>query len=195
MRSTRSRIFMSILLAVLLAGIVLPAAASAAESESAAPCAVTYIVQRGDTLSRIARSHGVTVAALKELNHLANVNRIYAGQRLCIAASTSPTQPGVWYTVKRGDTLSALARAYGVTTAAIADANQLANRNRILVGQRLWIPAPGTSGRWHMVKRGETLSALARQYHSSVDWIVFANHLADPNRIRTGQKLYIPTRN
>jgi len=187
-----TRLLLSVLIAALLAGILFPAAALAAPADTTT-CAAIYIVQRGDTLSQIARSHGTTVAALKQLNNLANVNRINAGQRLCLAHSLPPARPGAWYVVKRGDTLSALARTYGVTTTAIANANQLANRNLITIGQRLWIPTAGTSGRWYTVKRGDTVAALARGYHSSVDWIVFANNLANANRIRAGQKLYIPT--
>lgn len=47
----------------------------------------TYIVQRGDTLSRIARSHDTTVSALAAANNIQNPNRIYVGQRLVIPLS------------------------------------------------------------------------------------------------------------
>jgi LysM repeat protein len=50
----------------------------------------TYVVQRGDTLFRIAVTHGVTVAALAQANGISNPNIIYAGQVLTIPGSTTP---------------------------------------------------------------------------------------------------------
>ncbi|HEX8435645.1 LysM peptidoglycan-binding domain-containing protein, partial [Archangium sp.] len=44
----------------------------------------------------------------------------------------------------------------------------------------------------HTIQRGETLSALARKYNTSVDALAKANDIQDPNRIRTGQQLVIP---
>ena len=88
-----TRLLLSVLIAALLAGILFPAAALAAPADTTT-CAAIYIVQRGDTLLQIARSHGTTVAALKQLNNLANVNRINAGQRLCLAHSLPPAATG-----------------------------------------------------------------------------------------------------
>ncbi len=47
-------------------------------------CATYVYVHRGDTLSRIAARHGVSVHTLAQANHIANINRIYPGQQLCI---------------------------------------------------------------------------------------------------------------
>jgi LysM repeat protein len=54
------------------------------------PGGSTYIVQRGDTLFRIAVQHGVTVQALAQANGLANPNLIFAGQSLTIPGGASP---------------------------------------------------------------------------------------------------------
>lgn len=51
----------------------------------------SYCVQRGDTLSGIARRYGVSVQALAQANHLRNPHRIYAGQTLWI-----PTAAHAW---------------------------------------------------------------------------------------------------
>lgn len=59
----------------------------------ASPCGDRYIVQRGDTLYRIARKCGATVAGLAMVNNLSNPNRIYVGQVLVIPAGASPA-PG-----------------------------------------------------------------------------------------------------
>jgi murein DD-endopeptidase MepM/ murein hydrolase activator NlpD len=61
-------------------------------AQAAGPCGDRYTVQRGDTLSRIARRCGTTVAALTQANHIRNANRIYAGQVLVIPGG-GPTPP------------------------------------------------------------------------------------------------------
>lgn len=101
-----------------------------------------YVVKRGDTLYAIARHFGTTVTAIARLNGLVNPNRIYVGQCLQIPGvkQPPPSRCDVRYTVRAGDTVSALALRFGTTTWAIVSANNLANANRIYVGQRLYIP-------------------------------------------------------
>lgn len=103
------------------------------------------------------------------------------------------------YKVKPGDTLSALARAHGTSVTALVRANHLSNPNLIYAGTRLSIPGAGSSGasvpgsaRTHVVLTGETLSDIAARYGTSIDAIVRANHIANPNLIVIGQHLDIP---
>jgi LysM repeat protein len=56
------------------------------------------------------------------------------------AAPTTTTSPSVSYEVKRGDTLTAIARQFGVSKAAISAANQLGSEDRLTAGQVLQIP-------------------------------------------------------
>lgn len=104
-----------------------------------ASAAATYTLQPGDTLGAVARRHGVSVDALARANRIADPNRVFAGQVLTIPGSSSPAAsaaPRV-HVVRSGDTLSAIARRYGVSVASIARANGISNPNRIVVGQRL----------------------------------------------------------
>lgn len=50
-----------------------------------------------------------------------------------------------------------------------------------------------SNGFWYTVKAGDTLSSIARRYGTTVDAIVRANNLRNPNYIRVGQKLWIPS--
>ncbi|TKD52167.1 LysM peptidoglycan-binding domain-containing protein [Sphingomonas baiyangensis] len=92
------------------------------------------------------------------------------------------------YTVTRGDTLRGIAERTGAGSEAIARANGLAPPFTIFPGQQLSIP----SGRYHLVRAGQTGIAIARAY--GVEWsrVVGANALEEPYILRTGQRVLIP---
>ncbi len=100
---------------------------------------ITYTVQRGNTLSQIARAYGVTVSHIVEINGIQNPNLIYPGEKLRITESTNTTLNPVlqnnYYTVQRGDTLSGIARRYGVTVQYLVNLNGIRNPNLIYPGQ------------------------------------------------------------
>ncbi|TEU10432.1 MAG: LysM peptidoglycan-binding domain-containing protein [Anaerolineales bacterium] len=109
---------------------------------------------------------------------------------------------GCYYVVRRGDTLFSIARRFGTTIGAIAQANGLSNPRYIRAGQRLIIPGacpayappPAVSGATvYIVRPGDTLYSIARRYHTTVTAIAWANGIANPHRIWVGQRLVIPT--
>lgn len=110
-------------------------------SETRGTGSIIYTVQRGNTLSQIANTYGVTVAHIVELNNIQNPNLIYPGQKLRITESSSSTLNPViqnnYYTVQRGDTLSSIARRYGVSVQYLVNLNGIANPNLIYVGQMI----------------------------------------------------------
>ncbi|WP_431522954.1 LysM peptidoglycan-binding domain-containing protein [Streptococcus lutetiensis] len=102
-----------------------------------APATSTYTVQSGDTLSSIAAKFGTNYQALASLNGISNPNLIYVGQALRVNGSASASS--VYYTVRAGDNLSAIASRYGTSYQSIASLNGLANPNLIYAGQTLKI--------------------------------------------------------
>lgn len=95
----------------------------------------TYTVQPGDTLSSIAAKLGVAQSQISGF-HSGNPNLIYPGEVLSVSGGSS--QPSAeYYTVRSGDTLSAIAARYGTSWQHIRDLNGLANPNLIYAGQRL----------------------------------------------------------
>ncbi len=99
-----------------------------------------YVVEPGDTLSVIARDHGVTTRALAEANGITRYDFIRVGQVLQVPVD-GPTS----YTVAPGDTLSQIAVRHGVSSAALADLNGIDDPNRIRVGRELRLPAGATT--------------------------------------------------
>jgi len=109
-------------------------------------CGTTYIVRYGDTLARIARHCGTTVAALAAANNIYNVNLIYAGQVLVIPSGNVPPPPPpppvsiITYYVQPGDFIARIATRFGTTVNAIVAYNGLLHPNLIYPGQILEIP-------------------------------------------------------
>lgn len=98
----------------------------------------TYRIKRGDTLSGIANRFRVTVKELCEWNNIANPNRIYAGDVIFVSAPVLPDF--IEYIIKRGDTLSAIAKKYGTTIKQLlADNPYIKDPNRIYTGNVLRI--------------------------------------------------------
>ena len=97
-----------------------------------------YVVQYGDTLSKIAQEYGTTVATLASINNIQNVNLIYVGQIIKIPSSSYDMSHRL-YVVKRGDTLWGISRRFGVSIARIVMLNRIANPNLIYPGNVLRI--------------------------------------------------------
>ena len=109
---------------------------------------VAYVVERGDSLSVIARRFNTTVGRLVALNQLRSRNRIQIGQRLLLPQDNAvadqtlgelAAQDGQ-YTVRRGDTISVIASRFGVSEQQVLSLNGIADRNRIYPGQNLQLP-------------------------------------------------------
>lgn len=104
------------------------------------------------------------------------------------------------YTVKRGDTLSKIAKENVVSLAELIAANGITNPDLIYPGQVLVIPGQEPAEQpaqespeiIHVVKSGETLSRIAGHYGVTATAIAQANSITNVNLIRSGQKLVIP---
>jgi len=169
----------------------------------------TYAVQKGDNLWDISRSFGTTPEALRKLNYLGNSSRIYVGQVLKLPGSARNTevasrpnydkQPAGHtqkYVVKKGDTVWDIARKFGTTTATLRRLNGLGRSSRIFVGQKLLVTgsASGSSDDDYLVyivRRGDTLSEIARAFRTSVNAIMRTNGISDATKLRVGARLKI----
>lgn len=125
----------------------------------------TYVARPGDTLFRIASTHRVSVGEIQQLNRMTE-EEVHVGQTLLIpsphrlsspttqvsyrpstpgSVSTTTTSAPLYHTVKKGDSLKAIALKHKMTTAALASANGIKDANKIVVGQRLKIPGRTTT--------------------------------------------------
>lgn len=116
----------------------------------------TYTVVSGDTLSKIANNHSITLAEIQKWNNLSS-HLIYPGEKLIVSNSTSQPKPetpktepkpspvGAIYTVKYGDTLSRISIIFGVSVQEIKNWNGLSS-DTIFVGQVLKMAKTNESG-------------------------------------------------
>ena len=116
---------------------------------------VYHTVQLGETLGKIAQAYGVSWPDLVAANGIVNANRIFAGQQIFIPGATAPVTTAIaaanpapaatgaqrTHIVQPGEHLAAIAQRYGLTWTTVANANNLADPNRIYSGQTLIIPA------------------------------------------------------
>ena len=107
----------------------------------------SYTVRRGDTVSEIAKRHGVSSRSIVVANGLTDPHRVIAGKTLQIpgagAGSAAAASTGASYKVRSGDTLSDIAARLGVSTGALARANGITQPNRLATGRTLSVPASG----------------------------------------------------
>lgn len=156
-----------------------------------------HTVRRGDTLYRIARRYGVTVASIQAANNLRS-NIIRPGQRLQLFGARGGTAGGSGsittevYTVRRGDTLSLIAQRSGTTVAEIKALNNLSS-DMIRTGQTLRISSGGSaSTSVYTVRRGDSLSGIAQRYNTNVNTLMRMNNL-NSSVIHPGQNLNVPS--
>ena len=159
------------------------------------------VVRNVDTVSHSAARTGTSLAAIARAGRLAKAARVQIGRPTVTASVVAPAAaPQVAsHAVVSGDTVSAIAARYGTSVTAIVTANALGARAVIRVGQRLTIPGAGTptsvspaAAATHRVVSGDTVSAIATRYGTSVTAIVPANALGAGALIRVGQQLAIP---
>jgi membrane-bound lytic murein transglycosylase D len=123
---------------------------------------LSYTVGRRETLNSVARKFGIAAAKLTKMNNLSSKTKLTPGQTLTVPATASAllamasgggsgfagaggseraggTKSIVYHKVKRGETLAAIARKYGASTAQLSKWNKMSARSRLRIGQKLKI--------------------------------------------------------
>ncbi|WP_083652505.1 LysM peptidoglycan-binding domain-containing protein [Bacillus sp. MRMR6] len=183
----------------------------------------SYTVVAGDSLSVIAKRFGTTVETLRSANNL-TTDLLRIGQPLTIPTGTKATESApaptetqtpaastnteerttFTYAVRTGDSLSVIAKNFGVTVNAIRSANNLSS-DLLKVGQALTIPnginAPAQTGAntitytTHTVVSGDNIWDLSIRYGIPQSELLRANNMTATSKLSIGQKLTIPVHN
>ena len=187
------------------------------QAPSGGGSAGSYTVKAGDSLSVIASRHKVSLAALLGANGMTASSLIMPGMTLTLPAGavapaattnsnpTTTTSAGT-YTVKAGDSLSAIAARNRVTLAALLAANNLTATSLITPGMKLALPAgagaPSSSssngssnvgaGGSYTVKAGDSLSKIAARNGVTLGALLTANNMTATSLITPGMTLALP---
>jgi LysM repeat protein len=158
-------------------------AAVAKEKTEAKKSGKVYVVQSGDSLTRIAARHGVTLAALRDANGLTE--------------ESPPIQPGKELILPAGAKKKSKDEKKDATTkdAAKKDAakKDAAKKDAAKKDAAKKDPATKEGERVHVVSSGQSLARIAKRYQVTVDAIRERNGLTDPKKkIQPGDKLVIP---
>ena len=198
-----------------------------------------HVARKGESVASVAAQYGVAASLVYDANPGLRGGRLRAGREvvvpmggaasLAVAREVSRSAPpddaqggkARYHTVKKGETLSGIARRYGVSSARLKQWNHLSG-SQVRAGQKLRVvvPAGGSAqrlassesaaerrqhakgagsdaaraaARTHKVKKGETLSSIATRYGVTVDSIRQANGLRTTS-VKAGQSLRIPVR-
>ena len=193
-----------------------------------------YTVEKGDNLWTIARRYNVPLNEIYAANDLDMNSILRIGQQLQIPVEggtaivnapsadtyqpTSFNQGSTEYTVKRGDSLSKIAKLFNISVSAIKATNGLSS-DLIRVGEKLVVPVSGSSisispatpmapsesilsssteqsfstsgARTHTVKSGEYPGKIASQYGMTTDELLALNEIADPRKLQVGKVLKV----
>ncbi len=172
---------------------------------------ITYRVRDGDTAREIAIRTGTSERAVLAANGLRSSSMIRAGQVLVLPSlparddrrrtARRSTRPVV-HVVRPGDTVSAIARRHRVAAGAVLRANRLRHDSLIRPGQKLVLPGATARPRRargaassisvHIVRRGETVTAIARRYGVAVPAVLRLNQLGSRTLISPGHRLLVP---
>lgn len=194
------------------------------EVASSAPLVYESVTVPGALpLTTIAEWAGIEVDELRDLNpDLRRTTTPMTPHELKVPVGTAATienqlegaeslfRTFKFHTVKRGETMTTVARRYGVTTRELGEANDLSTRARLRAQQTLMIPArsatslpagarpavtttakaTGGSPQVYRVRQGDTLFSIARQFDTTVNTIKQLNSLSS-DRIKIGDRLTV----
>lgn len=189
------------------------------------PCRI-HVVKRGETLPRIARLYGVHSQTILEANQVGKRTRLSPGMNLIIPfPPQAPSDPNagprlvakrkgegkvpsaneegeeeILYTIKKGDTLWAIANEMGVNIGALSRWNNLHPEKKLRPGDKLRIrlsqaKAPEAVKKKepleivYEVKEGDTLWGIAKKYNLTIDAIRSWNNLEEADRIYPSDRL------
>ncbi len=176
-----------------------------------------HVVRRGENISRIARRYRIKPSKLMALNKLRST-KIMPGQRLKVPYTSTEyvlldknetpadyyvkkeSKP-VYHKIKKGETLSYLARKYKVSVANLKRWNNISSEKKLIAGKKIVVyghktkssPA-GRKSIVHVLQKGETLGSLANKYKVPVASLMKWNQITNARRLRSGRRItvYLP---
>jgi len=179
-------------------------------------------VESGDTLTSVAARYGTQAHVVRELNGLGANARLVVGDDLRVPSGVTELpakvrlaaarvdrgtaagggKRGTVHVVRRGDTLSHIARRNRMSVTTLAALNDMDPNDTLRTGQRLIVSRSGASRgggssgspNTYTIRKGDTLSGIARKFGVSVSQLTSWNGISTQTVLRPGRKLTIRRR-
>lgn len=158
---------------------------------------IQIYVTAGETLFSIARRTGISLKALEKANpQIQDPDQLVPGQIVNVPIAVVAPEEKLTIVVKPGDTLFRFAGIFGITVNDILEVNPgIANPDVLFLGQIVAIPStppagpvPGEKPAQHLVRSGDTLFFIARQYGIDLNALIAANpQIPNPDFISINQ--------
>lgn len=189
---------LSLILVLLLTGFHAVSPASAQDGTGNSGTTI-HVVQRDETLFRIALRYGTSVEAIADANGISDPRYLTVGQRLLIPyAGANVAGTVMLHTATPGETLHTLAQQYGTTPESLAQANYITNPAQVFVGQDIAIPITdephkvAVARALHHVQQDENLARIATRYNVTLADLLHTNGMTQVMPVFAGQALWIP---
>lgn len=148
--------------------------------------AVRYVrikVKRGETIEDFARRYETSMGSIRRANRLGRrVTRVRAGTTLRVPVGSMPL---VLSTREDGTVVGEMPQFESVEMSRSSKSRSKRTRSTAAT-------SPAAKGGVHVVRRGDTLSSIARRYRLSLQQLAEANHLRNSTQLSVGKKLVIP---
>ncbi|MDR1600063.1 MAG: LysM peptidoglycan-binding domain-containing protein [Oscillospiraceae bacterium] len=164
-----------------------------------------YTIQKGDTLFDIARRNSVPINDLLVANPGVVPEKLEPGQQVCIpgGGGVSPfCANGTPYSIRKGDTLYAIAIQFGIPLVDVLEANPGVNPERLVEGDLVCVPDKGVSpapfcpkGTPYIITQGDTFYSIALRYGVALADLLSANPMVNPQALEPGDVVCIPVIN
>jgi LysM repeat protein len=145
--------------------------------------AQNYVVKITDSYKKIAHAHHITVAQLKEANHIKS-DMLHTGQKLIIpsgkttVAENAPASPTA---LDAAPTVRTQSESTPVPTAILASAPSI-------------VTTTASHSHLYTVVKGDTLIKIAHKFKTTPTAIMTENSITDPSKLVIGKKLKIPSK-
>ncbi len=120
-----------------------------------------YLIQPGDDISSIAKKFNTKESIIMDLNNIPFPDMIRAGKEIIVPINKEKYFD--YYTIKKGDSLYAIARQYNINPDLLAILNGLNSQDYIYPDQEILIPKSNYS--YYVTKDGDTLDMVAEKFN------------------------------
>jgi LysM repeat protein len=147
-----------------------------------------YYAGMEDTFASVAQKFQVSEKELKEYN---DIPAVTLGCKVRIPSKSGGCGKGVFYTIKKGDTLSRIAKRARISVETLLQNNPFLNPSRYIPGQVIILPLPEQIIAYYTLGKNERLANVLRRYDMDISTFCALNPGINPIRLREGQRVTV----